>query len=72
MSDVISDVERPRNDGRGTFAARASFAFPPSWSDFSRWASAAASGERLSPNCGPPFLPLRQKRTDIDANYVYH
>jgi len=32
----------------------------------------ARSLRRLSPNCGPPFLPLRQKRTDVDANYAYH
>ena len=32
----------------------------------------ARSLRRLSPNCGPPFLRLRQKRTDVDANYVYH
>ena len=32
----------------------------------------ARSLRRLSPNCGPPFLRLRQKRTDVGANYVYH
>ena len=30
----------------------------------------AWSLRQLSPNCGPPFLPLRQKRTDVGANYV--
>jgi hypothetical protein len=25
----------------------------------------ARSLRRLSPNCGPPFLPMRQKRTDV-------
>jgi hypothetical protein len=39
-----------------------------------KWNEAVSdrADEDLSPNCGPPFLPLRQKRTDIDANYAYH